>query len=508
MLIRPTQATPYFIYGMGNTTSGAGNGYLFSTGNAYRSSIATGNWSTEQTVNSGANLARGVWKTITYTLDDATNTARIYLDGVQVAQNTNVTTTPGSIGGGVTTANYLGRSVYYGRSVPRGQPPRLPHLRRRAHGRGGRGPAARRADPGRSRRRRARPRRPVGGRGGCHAADLRRQRLRDHVAVERPRGDLEHGRRHPPAASAGDAAVTLTATLTTGGASATTAFRRDRARRGRRPGHRRRGRRRPRDHEHRRRARQPDAPGAPRRQRDHVDRRRTRESSRPTGSSRRPAADTEVTLTATVTRKGAASADPRLRRDGARGRRPRPLEGYAFAYFTGNSLAGEKIYFAASKGDDALDWTELNGGQPVLTSKFGTKGLRDPFIIRSPEGDTFYLIATDLSIGGGTSGTPRRSTGSKYIEVWESTDLVNWSDAAPRQGLARHRRQHVGARGVLRRVDRRVRRVLGVEALRRERPGPHGQHLQPDALRDHARLRHVQRAADLAGRASRASTRP
>ncbi len=113
VLVRTSQATPYFIYGLGNTdSSGIGNGYLFSTGNGYRSSIASGNWSTEQTVNSGADLARGVWKTITYTLDDATNTARLYLDGVEVAQNTNVTITPGSIGNGVTTANYLGRSVY------------------------------------------------------------------------------------------------------------------------------------------------------------------------------------------------------------------------------------------------------------------------------------------------------------------------------------------------------------------------------------------------------------
>ena len=29
----------------------------------------------------------------------------------------------------------------------------------------------------------------------------------------------------------------------------------------------------------------------------------------------------------------------------------------------------------------------------------GEMGLRDPFLIRSPEGDRFFLIATDLSIG-------------------------------------------------------------------------------------------------------------
>jgi hypothetical protein len=57
-------------------------------------------------------------------------------------------------------------------------------------------------------------------------------------------------------------------------------------------------------------------------------------------------------------------------------------EGYVFAYFKDNSLEGEKIFLAASKGNNALDWEELNGGQPVLTSTKGTKGLRDPFLIR------------------------------------------------------------------------------------------------------------------------------
>ncbi|KAF5005286.1 hypothetical protein FDECE_8272 [Fusarium decemcellulare] len=104
-----------------------------------------------------------------------------------------------------------------------------------------------------------------------------------------------------------------------------------------------------------------------------------------------------------------------------------PFEAYAFSYFTGNSKAGENIFFAASNGNNALDWQELNGGQPVLQSQLGTKGLRDPFIIRSPEGDTFYMIATDLSIGSGTSWGDAVRKGSLYLEVWESHDLVNWS---------------------------------------------------------------------------------
>ncbi len=53
-------------------------------------------------------------------------------------------------------------------------------------------------------------------------------------------------------------------------------------------------------------------------------------------------------------------------------------EGYAFAYFTGNSIAGENIYFAASEGNNALDWRELNGGQPTLTSNYGDQGPARP----------------------------------------------------------------------------------------------------------------------------------
>ncbi|MBM6698713.1 1,4-beta-xylanase, partial [Streptococcus alactolyticus] len=75
VLVRSSQSGAYFLYGLGNTDGGGvGNGYLYSTGNSYKTSIATGNWTTEQTANSGANLARDVWKTITYTLDDATDT--------------------------------------------------------------------------------------------------------------------------------------------------------------------------------------------------------------------------------------------------------------------------------------------------------------------------------------------------------------------------------------------------------------------------------------------------
>jgi hypothetical protein len=110
---------------------------------------------------------------------------------------------------------------------------------------------------------------------------------------------------------------------------------------------------------------------------------------------------------------------------------PTTYVGYLFSYMTGEGSAnGEQIYFGLSLGNDPVRWRQLNGGQPVLTSNVGTRGARDPFIIRSPQGDRFFQIATDLRIYGGGNWDAAQRTGSKSIVVWESADLVTWS--APR----------------------------------------------------------------------------
>ena len=99
---------------------------------------------------------------------------------------------------------------------------------------------------------------------------------------------------------------------------------------------------------------------------------------------------------------------------------------YFFAYFTGEGSAnGEQIYFASS--EDGMNWKELNDGKPSLVSTLGEKGVRDPFIIRSAEGDKFYLIATDLKIYGGNGWGNAQTAGSQALMIWESDDLVNWS---------------------------------------------------------------------------------
>ncbi|SFF06022.1 Ig-like domain (group 2) [Paenibacillus algorifonticola] len=150
-----------------------------------------------------------------------------------------------------------------------------------------------------------------------------------------------------------------------------------------------------------------------------------------TGEVTRPAHGTQdvtVKLTAIIT-NGATSISKAFIATVKPLPAPADYKGYAFTYFTGEgSASGEQIYFALSKGNDALHWQELNGGLPAITSNLGEKGLRDPFIIRSPEGDKFYLIATDLKIYGNGDWGAAQTSGSRSIMVWESTDLVNWSN--------------------------------------------------------------------------------
>lgn len=102
-----------------------------------------------------------------------------------------------------------------------------------------------------------------------------------------------------------------------------------------------------------------------------------------------------------------------------------PFTGYLMAHFTGETANGEQIYLAHSK--DGLRWNDLNSGGPVLLSTLGTRGVRDPALVRSPAGDRYWIVATDLRIASGTSWSDAANRGSKSLVVWESRDLVNWS---------------------------------------------------------------------------------
>ena len=105
---------------------------------------------------------------------------------------------------------------------------------------------------------------------------------------------------------------------------------------------------------------------------------------------------------------------------------------YLFVHFVGNESNAnhEQIYFSVS--ENGTSWKTLNSGNPVLVSNDGEKGVRDPHILRGEDGK-FFIVATDLSIYNRRGDSNRWSTcqtaGSKKIVIWESEDLVNWSEA-------------------------------------------------------------------------------
>ena len=103
------------------------------------------------------------------------------------------------------------------------------------------------------------------------------------------------------------------------------------------------------------------------------------------------------------------------------------VDGFLFVTFKGESAPlGEQIYFALSK--DGRTWQALNKADPVLVSEQGEKGVRDPYLVRARDGKTFYLIATDLSIYLNRDWKRAAQGGSHSIVIWESRDLVKWSE--------------------------------------------------------------------------------
>ncbi|MFF2370893.1 immunoglobulin-like domain-containing protein [Agromyces sp. NPDC058110] len=151
------------------------------------------------------------------------------------------------------------------------------------------------------------------------------------------------------------------------------------------------------------------------------------------GAVTRPAAgDARVVLTVTATKNG-VTATRDIPLTVRKAVELAETTDYLFAHFTGTEGAAsdEQIYFATSR--DAATFTDTRAaGNPVLSlaKTQGDGGVRDPFVVRSPEGDRFYLIATDLSIyyRGGWGSANATVTGSKDLVIWESTDLVNWTE--------------------------------------------------------------------------------
>ncbi|UUU26461.1 family 43 glycosylhydrolase [Streptomyces sp. DSM 40750] len=433
VLMDESQTTPYFLYGFGNTSSGTGNGYLFATGNSLRTAIASGNWSTEQNTrpSDSHNLTRSVWKQLTYT--QTGNTAVLYEDGVEVGRNTSVTITPGSIGSGTTTANHIGKSVYTSDKLFKGKVRDFRVYNRALAGSEVEQLSLPVATQGVADDKAALT---LGDTSGVTAdLDLPKTGTAGGSSISWKSDNTDvvadSGAVTRPAAGEPDGRATLTATLKKGTVTETKTFEVtvlptfDDAT-----------------------AVKQAAEALTVHNLDDVRGNLTLPADGDFGTKvswssanagvvaddgvvHRPAhgdGATTVELTATVT-KGDAKTTRAFTAKVPELPAKQAYQGYMFSYFTGEGTSdGEQLYAALSKGNDPLKWRELNDGKPVLTSTLGEKGLRDPFIIRSPEGDKFYQIATDLRIYGNGDWDASQRTGSKSIMVWESTDLVNWTD--------------------------------------------------------------------------------
>lgn len=100
--------------------------------------------------------------------------------------------------------------------------------------------------------------------------------------------------------------------------------------------------------------------------------------------------------------------------------------GFLFTTFRDETTPmSEQIYFGISA--DGRHWEALNGGNPVLVSDVGEKGVRDSFILRSHDAQKAWLIATDLCVNRNRDWHRHTHAGSRAIVVWETSDLVHWS---------------------------------------------------------------------------------
>lgn len=112
-------------------------------------------------------------------------------------------------------------------------------------------------------------------------------------------------------------------------------------------------------------------------------------------------------------------------------------QAYLFVHFKEKETPdGEQVYFGISK--DGFHWESLNNGNPVLWAYYGEKGVRDFTITRFRETSNhmqkFFIFATDLSLSYGRHlqnpdfWKKINTNGSKCFSVWESENLLEWSE--------------------------------------------------------------------------------
>ncbi len=102
---------------------------------------------------------------------------------------------------------------------------------------------------------------------------------------------------------------------------------------------------------------------------------------------------------------------------------------YLFTHFTNEEngrFDKEAIWLSVSR--DGLNWTDLGGEAPFLSTGKGTTGIRDPFIVYDERIGKYFIIATDLCTTKGGNWYDYSHKGSRSLFVWESEDLVSWSE--------------------------------------------------------------------------------
>lgn len=108
------------------------------------------------------------------------------------------------------------------------------------------------------------------------------------------------------------------------------------------------------------------------------------------------------------------------------------MQAYLFVHFREKTTPdGEQVYFGISR--DGFHWEQVHGGAPILWSYRGECGVRDCSILRCQDGK-YRILATDLSLSyryhreGKLDWSQISRTGSKCLCMWESEDLVHWSE--------------------------------------------------------------------------------
>ena len=122
----------------------------------------------------------------------------------------------------------------------------------------------------------------------------------------------------------------------------------------------------------------------------------------------------EVTLTATITDTVEQKAETKQLLVSIHGYEP--YSNYLFVYFPAND--NENIYYALS--NDGYNFTPMNNGNRVVAADTVSlkKGLRDPHVLRAPNG-WFYMVNTDMKSAEGWAS-------NRGMVLMRSRDLIGW----------------------------------------------------------------------------------